>query len=198
MLKKINIKKCDGSEVFLNQHNPEAKNTLLDFWMWAHSDLIGNAQRGILAEYIVGMALDANCKTRTEWDSYDILTAEGVKIEVKSSAYIQTWGQKEYSKISFGIQPTFAWDNVSNTYETIKRRQADFYVFCIHKHKDQETINPLDLLQWDFYVLATKVLNEKMPNQKTITLSRLKALGADYCEYGDLKAYINFKARALE
>lgn len=187
MLKKINIYKREGNEAFLNNRNCATKDTLLDFWMWAHSDLIGNAERGILAEYIVGMALNANCETRTEWDSYDILTADGIKIEVKSSGYIQTWGQKEYSKISFGIQPTFAWDSVSNTYEKIKKRQADIYVFCIYKHKDQETINPLDLNQWEFFVSPAKVLNEKIPNQKNITLSRLKEFGAVYCEYDDLK-----------
>jgi len=28
-------------------------------------------------------------------------------------------------------------------------------VFCVLKHKDQATLNPLDLSQWDFYVLST-------------------------------------------
>jgi len=31
--------------------------TLRDFWAWAYSDLIGNTERGRLAEFIVAMAL---------------------------------------------------------------------------------------------------------------------------------------------
>ncbi|WP_432794029.1 hypothetical protein [Rhodococcus ruber] len=30
---------------------------LRDFWAWAYSDLLGNAMRGVLAEYLVGTAL---------------------------------------------------------------------------------------------------------------------------------------------
>ena len=33
---------------------------LLDFWRWSGSDLVGNTQRGILAEYLVALALGAN------------------------------------------------------------------------------------------------------------------------------------------
>lgn len=32
-------------------------HTLADFWSWAHSDLMGNTERGILAEYIVACSL---------------------------------------------------------------------------------------------------------------------------------------------
>lgn len=44
----------------------------------------------------------------------------------------------------FGIQPTFAWDAETNVYDTEMRRQSDIYVFCVLKHTDQETIDPLD------------------------------------------------------
>lgn len=189
MLETINTSKKYGNEPFLNENN-NLKVTLIDFWAWAHSDLIGNAERGILAEYIVGMALDVNHETRTEWNSYDILSNDGIKVEVKSSGYIQTWVQKTYSNIKFGIQPTQAWDKPSNTYENIKRRQSDVYVFCIHKHKDQTTINPLDLQQWEFYVLNSKVLNEKVPLQKSISLSRIKELGAVLSDFKSLNEVV--------
>jgi hypothetical protein len=32
---------------------------LLDFWRWSASDLVSNATRGVFAEYIVGLALEA-------------------------------------------------------------------------------------------------------------------------------------------
>ena len=73
-------------------------------------------------------------------------------------------------------------------------RQADVYVFCLLKHKDQETINPLNLDQWVFYVLATKKLNESVGSQKTITLSSLEKLNPLKVVYGELSASINQSA----
>lgn len=58
-----------------------------DFWRWAHSDFLSNAQRGVLAEYIVGTALNCLKKKRLEWDAHDFVTDGGIKIEVKSAAY---------------------------------------------------------------------------------------------------------------
>jgi len=43
-------------------------------------------------------------------------------------------------------------------------------------HKDKLTLNPLDLDQWTIYLLPTKILNEKIPMQKTIRLSSLLKL----------------------
>lgn len=74
-------------------------------------------------------------KERIAWDKYDLLSAEGIAIEVKTSGYLQTWEQKGLSKLIFGIQPTLAWDSKTNEYDTLKKRQADIYVFCVHKHK---------------------------------------------------------------
>ena len=33
-----------------------ADRTILDYWQWGFSDIVGNTERGILAEYIVAMA----------------------------------------------------------------------------------------------------------------------------------------------
>ena len=189
MLGEIKTDKKSGNETFINKNN-KVEATLLDYWSWAHSDLIGNAERGILAEYIVSMALGVTHGTRTEWDSYDILTDDGIKIEIKSSGYIQTWFQNDFSKIVFGIRPTLGWNKQTNTYDTKKCRQADIYVFCIHKHKDQSTINPLDLTQWDFYVLNSKVLSTNVPMQKTISLKSLLKLKAEKCDYDNLKEIV--------
>lgn len=64
--------------------------TLLDFWRWSCSDLISNATRGILAEYIIAQALGVAKGIRKEWAPYDLLTPEGIRVEVKSAAYIQS------------------------------------------------------------------------------------------------------------
>lgn len=187
MLDAIAPTKKTGNELFING----GQGTLLDYWAWAHSDTIGNAERGKIAEYLVTMAVNSSLGTRTEWDSYDVLTDDGVKVEVKSSGYIQTWIQKEYSKILFGIQPTYKWNEESNTFDSIKKRQADIYVFCVHKHKEQDTANPLDISQWDFFILSTRLLNEKIPNQKTISLNGIQKIGAIKSDFYGLKCAIN-------
>ncbi len=121
-------------------------HNLLGFWQWSNSEILGNALRGVLAEYIV--SIDIGCPTaiRQEWDIFDLVTPEGVKIEVKSASYIQSWKQYKYSPISFGIRPTFKWKS-NNIRSKKAKRHADAYVFCILANKDQKTIDPLNLAQ---------------------------------------------------
>ncbi|ABZ83240.1 hypothetical protein HM1_0635 [Heliomicrobium modesticaldum Ice1] len=188
----IEIKKKTGNEQFLNAGSDVC--TLRDFWAWAYSDLIGNTERGRLAEFIVAMALGITEGISVSWDKYDLLSKEGIRVEVKTSAYLQSWSQQNLSKISFGIQPTYGWDSVTNEYDAEKKRQSDVYVFCILKHKEQATLNPLDLLQWDFYVLSTAVLNKTAPGQKTISLRSLMDKGAKQCEYAMLYETIKSEA----
>jgi diguanylate cyclase (GGDEF)-like protein len=88
-----------------------------------------------------------------------MLSKEGISIEVKTSAYLQSWDQQSLSKISFDIQPIYGWDSVTNEYDAEKKRQSDVYVFCVLKHKDQATLNPLDLSQWDFYERSNRILH---------------------------------------
>ena len=182
--------RLSGEEMIVSA-NGEPISKLLDFWRWAYSDLVGNAERGVLAEYLVACALNINHKERIAWDKYDLMTNDGISIEVKTSAYIQTWHQKSLSKLVFSIQPTFGWDSHTNEFSTKKQRQADVYVFCVHEHKYQATINPLDLSQWAFYLLPTKILNYKFGDQKTASLSSLIDAGAEQCSYDNLKNRIS-------
>ena len=142
--------------------------TLLDFWRWSSSDLVNNALRGVLAEYIVACALDLPDSTRIEWDAFDLKTPQGLTLEVKSAAYLQSWQQKALSQITFGIQPTRAWEAATNDYTGELRRQADIYVFCLLHHQDKATVDPLDMAHWTFFLLPTSVLDEKLPVQKSI------------------------------
>jgi len=158
---------------------------VLSFWQWSTSELLGNALRGVLAEFIVASTIDVLDSPREEWDAYDLITKGGMKIEVKSSSYLQSWKQKELSKISFGIQPTKIWEELDKRNIEAKR-QADVYVFCLLAHKDKTTVSPLDLSQWEFYVLNAKVLNDKVPLQKTISLSSLLKLNPTKANYGGL------------
>lgn len=165
--------------------------TLLDFWRWSSSDIVNNAMRGILAEYLVALAVGGDKGTRTEWDAYDIKTDSGLLIEVKSGAYLQSWAQTKLSTIRFGIKPTYGWDSEKDTTSTIQIRQSDVYVFCILSHKEKTTIDPLNLDQWDFYVLSAEALNRHVGNQKSIGLDSLLRLCPVYAKHHELLESIN-------
>jgi len=158
---------------------------LLQFWQWSSSDLTSNVLRGLLAEFIVASALDVAEGVRAEWDAFDILTAEGIKVEVKSAAYIQSWAQVKPSLIRFNVRPTKGWNAQTNVYSTEFKRQADVYVFCVLAHLQQTSVNPLNLNQWEFYVLSAKKLNE-LVTQKTISLSRLLQLIPNKTSYDEI------------
>ena len=118
-----------------------------EFLAWAYDDLLTNTTRGVLAEYIVAKALGIRDTKRVEWDQYD-LEIDGVKVEVKSAAYVQTWEQTRLSKIMFGIRPAKGWDARTNISATSAQRSADVYVFCLLEGEDREHIDPLDVEQW--------------------------------------------------
>ena len=150
---------------------------LIDFWKWSVSDIISNATRGRFAEFIVASALKMDLTTvRNEWSAYDLTSPEGIKVEVKSSSYLQSWFQKDYSTISFSIKPARNWDNLTGKQEPTPTRQADIYVFCLLKHKDQTTLNPLSLEQWEFYVVPTLTINSYERSESSITLKSLQNL----------------------
>ena len=162
--------------------------TVLDFWRWIGSDLVGNTTRGLFAEYLVGLAVGAFTGEDTDgvrdgWAPYDIETPDGsiipqgVTIEVKSSAYLQTWRQEREATPRFGIARTRV-DNATGTSSEEQARWSDVYVFCLLHHRSKATLNPLDIGQWTFFVLPTAVLEAQIGDQKTIGLVRLRELGA--------------------
>jgi hypothetical protein len=71
-------------------------------------------------------------------------------------------------------------------YDGYKRRWADFYIVCLLKHEDQNTIKPHDLDQWTFCVIETKQLDNFRPNQKSIGLDSLMELNPTKCNYDEL------------
>ncbi len=189
-LKAIESTRKSGDEPFHRDGNP-LPIRLLSFWQWSASELVDNALRGTLAEYIVASALDRTNRTRLEWDSHDIETKNGIKVEVKSSAYVQRWKQEKLSPIKFGIQPAKGWDAKENTYSDTRMRNSDVYIFCVLAHKSKSTIDPLNVAQWDFYVLATETLNSKLGTQATLALSSLLKLNPLETKYDGIAAAVD-------
>lgn len=155
-------------------------------WKWAYSNFLNNASRGIVAEFIVGTAIDALPAKRIEWDAYDLETKTGVKIEVKCSGYIQDWDQNEFSRISFDIEKKNSWFARDNKYSETKIRPSDFYCFCIHEEKVRDHLDPLDTDQWNFILVDTKALNEAFGDQKTVSLSTLLKRGFKKLNFEEL------------
>ncbi|CAN5415217.1 hypothetical protein BH10ACI1_BH10ACI1_35020 [soil metagenome] len=185
----LEVRRKVGNEYFISD-GKSLNLQLADFWKWSVSDLVSNATRGILAEFLVASALGASNGVRNEWDPFDVLLTDGTKLEVKSAAYLQSWAHSKLSKISFTIRQTYAWDSETNKLASELRRQSDIYIFCLLKHLDKETVNPMNLDQWQFYLLPSKILDEKIPQQKTISLAKLLKLEPCVAKYGDLAACV--------
>lgn len=179
----ISVKRKTGIEPF-HQSGQTIEATLQDYWTWGSSNLLDNTERGMLAEYIVALDLGVATGARYEWEAYDLATSEGVKVEVKSSAYIQSWHQDRLSTLRFNIAPHEAWDAETNEFDRTVRRRSDVYVFCVLAHKDQRSIDPLNLDQWAFYVLDTRVLDADATHQKSIGLNGVLKLGAKKVGFG--------------
>ncbi|MFF3979626.1 hypothetical protein [Streptomyces sp. NPDC001828] len=140
-----------GDEAFTGASRPADPFTVLDFWRYAMPDLRTNTTRGLLAEFLVHRALGARTRN-VEWESFDVLTEDGLRVEVKASAYVQAWDQRRPSAIRFTRLRGRTWnprdgDAAEPTYN------ADVYVFALHTAADHTAYDPLDVSQWSFYVL---------------------------------------------
>jgi hypothetical protein len=145
-LDEIAQSRKSGEEPFLNAPDLQAI-TLLQFWQWSASDIISNATRGRLAEFIIAHALGIAGCIRKEWDAFDLETSSGLRIEVKSCAYLQSWKQNRVSHILFGVPKTRAWNSNTNVRAQESLRQAHIYIFAVLNHLNKPTVNPLDLSQ---------------------------------------------------
>lgn len=156
--------------------------TLGDFWAWGYSNILTNNLRGVFAEFLVGTALGVTDGTRTEWDAFDLLykgaeMEEDAKIEVKSSAYLQSWDQEKPSTIVWSVGKRYAVDPTTNDWTEKKERHAHCYVFCVYpEREDRDPAKVLDLEKWEFHVVPTTVIDEELGNQKTVALGRIRAL----------------------
>lgn len=194
-LNRIITKLKSGEESF-SFHGKKTACAVLDFWRWSASDLVSNATRGRLAEFIVSLGLRLDIKgVRNEWQAYDLETKEGIKIEVKSAAYVQSWAQENLSKISFSIKTSRYWDANSNKLSAEIKRQADIYVFCLLEHKDKSAIDPLKLEQWLFFVVARGELDNYKGSQNFITLKNLQKLAGPGVAFDKLREAVNNKCR---
>ena len=98
---RICAKRLTGAEEFSNTGRGIEVN-VLQYWAWSHSNPNANIDRCMVAEFLVASALgvDGHPSLRDPWGDSDIIEGD-MRVEVKSSAYIQDWAQKDFSRIVF-------------------------------------------------------------------------------------------------
>jgi len=193
-LGRIESELRNGDEL-LHQDGHALGPTLLDFWRWSASDIVSNATRGILAEYLVASAIGAAGGTREEWAMWDLTAPDGTRLEIKSAAYVQTWQQERLSKVSFGCAKTQAYDPLTNQPQGEPCRHADVYVFALLQHEDQATLDPLNVSQWAFFIVPTASLDGRTRSQHSITVPSLRTLVGESVGYSELEQAIRAAAR---
>ena len=150
-----------------------------EFRRWVLSDWKSPTIRGLLAEYFVRCATSTDSESAKDWNYVDIELADSTTIEVKCSAYLQPQGDEGLVRMSprFNIgKKIWAWSNRGWNWlpkPDEPKRWADIYVLCLQKEKDPDVYKALDLSQWEAFVIPTSRLDEKFPDQKTVSVSRL-------------------------
>jgi hypothetical protein len=171
----------------------EMRVSLGDFWSWAYSNLLTNIIRGAFAEYVVAQTLGIADRARIDWNAFD-LSYRGKRIEVKSSAYLQSWPQRKMSQVSFDVAAKMPWDAETGKSLNSPQRSADCYVFCLYKETDLSGRTPtavLDLNRWCFYTATLAELEEKFGVRRRASLKALSEFGP--FSHAELKSKIEEK-----
>lgn len=178
-----------GEEKFIFNGN-DLPFDYLDFWQFQYSNIY-NLQEYI-AEFLVAKALGTNKPYNTDyWTLYDI-SYRNKRIEVKQTSYYHPWN--EGSKVS--EQRTFNISKANSNYETVGsenrfERQNDIYVFCLLNGNTKETSYPLNLNNWEFYVVPTTFINEHCGDNKTVSLGRIRNFGFKALCFDEIKAEVD-------
>ena len=170
--------------------------------------LIANSYRGDYVEGLILFALGPGWKQTPEWGSWDLEREDGVRVEVKQSAALQSWhrstGIKKPSP-SFAIAPPAGYYTDStdaavwvgiDPEEPDFIRAADLYIFAWHPETDPAIADHRRAEQWQFFVVSETPLTERHGTQKTIGLNPVKEL-ATAATYDQLAATVAAAAAEL-
>ena len=112
---------------------------------------------------------------------------------MKETSYYHSFNEE--GKVSnircFGITKATGSYDPSNSGNNEFCRQNDIYVFCLNTGDTRDTSYPLNLNNWEFYIIPTAIINEKCGNNKTISLGKIKKLGFTSKRYDEIKAEID-------
>lgn len=162
----------DAEDALIGLGDHDESLTVLQFWRWAFGNLNEDRLKGLFAEWLVGRLLGLELKHagRNGGANSDLITRDGVRIEVKSTAYWQSW--KLYTEDGTPIPPEEIearhWDRlekpltfqVRRTRDSVDRSGAKpklwshLYIFAVQFERDPIRWNILDMDQWRFYCLT--------------------------------------------
>lgn len=165
-----------ASDDVLTQLPPgvQSKGTVGDFWLWAFSDLRQNNVRGIFSEWLVARLLGIEHVARDPWAAHDLTSPEGIRLEVKSSAYVQAWERTGPPRIVFDGLKGCIWDPTLGRAK-VATYNADLYVFCLHVERDSAIWSALDVSKWRFWLVPRSRIAELGLKQVSLTTLRKSA-----------------------
>ena len=138
--------------------------------------LVANNYRGLLVEAIVADALGSRWNWVSEdWAAWDFERSDGVRLEVKQSAALQSWhqsGLKQPNPRFDCAARTGRWEGSRWHPET--QRFADTYIFAYHGEMNAELADHRIPDQWMFFVVS----EASLPVQKTIGLTKVRELAS--------------------
>ena len=156
--------------------------------------LINNVFRGYVAEAIVAAALEPEWTwCSADFASCDFERPDGMRLEVKQSAVLQSWSTKAPTRITGSFDVTARqgyWDGLSWVAEP--GRRAHLYVLAHHLVID-DSADHRDLSQWLFYVLPAT----QLPPIKTISIGSLQRLTSP-CSFDALHAQVSAVAASVQ
>jgi hypothetical protein len=136
--------------------------------------LVNNAFRGMFVEAMLAQVLQPEWRwCSADWASHDFDHPDGLKLEVKQSAALQSWHEPSLrpNRGRFDVKArTGRYEGARWIGE--RGRAAQIYIFGWHGLTDPAVADHHDPSQWQFY--AVKAVD--LPEQKTIALSRIQAL----------------------
>lgn len=165
------MKRSSPTDKFVGFDLQLENSTVLDFWSWCYSIIANDPIKGHFAEWMVGKLLGYPMEPGgwVEGANWDLMSPEGIKIEVKAAAYWQAWklrvtngGWRQPNDQDFAKLTPIKFSGLYRRPSTGKVMDADFksdlYVFCLQHQKDAAKWDAMDLSQWSFYMLPKKRL----------------------------------------
>lgn len=135
--------------------------------------LVTNVYRGILVEAMIAEALQGSWTwVSRDWAPHDFENGEGVRLEVKQSAAVQSWGTKPGAipRPSFDIaRRKLMWCENEQGW-TKEATRPEIYVFAYHSVLDRVIADHRDPMQWEFYAVG----ETDLPQTKRISLRQVQ------------------------
>jgi hypothetical protein len=103
-----------------------------------------------------------------------VKTPSGIRVEVKSSAYLQSWNQRRVSNLKFSGLTGRSWSADTNLTSEEREFRADVYVFAIHTCREPNQYDALNIRHWEFRVVGATVLRKR--GYRSITMRLLDGI----------------------